>query len=161
MTDFITLSTLKSYADGCRQVQEQVELLAQDGFHLMVIPSRGAGPIAETASSYFFTVRLRQEISPAARISARRDYISSGLCNPLYLPFTADIPQSMTGVDSKTIRRFWARVLKSILNDDKNELSRKFYHFIRSEVCHIETGGGGHRQVADNKFIFLDTVVSG
>lgn len=162
MISSLTLENLKSYADGCETVALKLLDLEAYGFHDMVVPSRGASPIENAASAYFHSVWKQSFDDPADRIRAMRAHTFGPMVNPLYLPFTADLPPSVTGVDSRDIRRFWTGVLAAIVSKDKASPYLRFYGFLRDQVCRV---GFPHRHELEptlgRKFVFLDTVVSG
>lgn len=157
----ITIGAVRSYARACIQVQELTELLGHEGFEYMVVPSRGAAPIEHAASTYFHMVRKFQETDTAARMRLVWDYTCGPLCNPLYLPFTADIPPEETGVSSAEIRSFWAKVLAAVVRGDLADPHYRFYAFLRSDVCRVGFPHVAEERLRSGRFVFLDTVVSG
>ncbi len=157
----LTLSNLKSYAGACAQLCMAFIELGEQGFTAMVVPSRGAAPLAEAASSYFHSEWKPLHAPGADRLAAIRDYTLGPMVGPLYLPFTADIPSSETGIESRDIRRFWTAVLAAIVTGNRTCPYYRFFEFLRSRVCKV---GFAHRyedRTIGGRFLFLDTVVSG
>jgi hypothetical protein len=141
----------------------------------MVVPSRGAAPFVHAAQAYFYRVDMRSLERPSAfpddtdlrqaasemRIDRLRANASGPLVNPLFLPFTADIPASLTGVESRQIRLFWTEVLAAIVRADFSSPYYRFFSFLRNEVCELGFMSSHEWNGFSSRFIFLDTVVSG
>lgn len=157
----LTLENLKSYADACETIALKLIDLETGGYCNMVVPSRGAAPLEHAATTYFHLVWKKSFTAPLDRLRAQQAHTWGPMINPLYLPFTADIPPEITGVDSRDIRRFWSGVLAAIVSGDHASPYFRFYGFLRSRVCRV---GFPHRHESEamgSRFVFLDTVLSG
>lgn len=157
----LTLENLKSYADACATIALKLLDLEADGYCNMVVPSRGAAPLEGAATSYFHLVWKASFPDPADRLRAQQAHTWGPMVNPLYLPFTADLPPKITGVESRDIRRFWAAVLAAIVSGDHASPYFRFYGFLRDHVCRAGFPHRHERAAMGSRFVFLDTVVSG
>lgn len=175
MLHHLTLPNLKSYASACGRVCDVCTELQAAGYVDMVVPSRGAAPFVHAAQGYFYLVNMRSLERPSAfpddpdlrqaasemRIERLKVNASGPLVNPLFLPFTADIPAGITGVESGQIRHFWTEVLAAIVRSDFTSPYYRFFSFLRNEVCELGFMSSHEWNGFSSRFIFLDTVVSG
>lgn len=161
LADRITTENILAYARAGIGLARAVQRLRADGYGSMILPSRGAMPFKNIAETYY-----REIVLPAMPGSDRRTKGSQATFGPLTLaldvPFTADAGR--LGVDGLTpahIRRYWARVVASIVRRQVDDPSYRFFRFVRDEVCRV-----GHHDVLEwrmdsERLLFVDTVVSG
>lgn len=161
MIRHLTLSNLKSYAAACENLCLSLIELAELGFTQMVVPSRGAAPLEQAASAFFHLEWKALHEPGTERVAAAKAYAKGPMLAPMYLPFTADIPASQTGVESRDIRRFWSAVLAALVRADHSDPYYRFFDFLRTQVCVAGFPHRYEREPLGPKFIFLDTVVSG
>jgi len=74
------------------------------------------------------------------------------------LPFSAD---PFDEFDSKSIRGFWVKVLKDLIDAKKDSIYLKFYRFLVEKIAHEGWYHSLHYNLPNDKFIFIDTVISG
>ncbi|WOF45097.1 hypothetical protein KNJ79_09590 [Sphingopyxis indica] len=160
LSDVITPKTIYSYAEACVQVARTSLRLGREGYRYAIIPSRGAAPIEQAANSYFHAV-----VKAATRGRHHRQLMSQYLTSPLsaelYLPFTADSCDEMEDISSRQVRTFWAKVLAAIIRGDLEDPHYRFFAFTRDNICRVGFKVGHEDNVRSQKFVFLDTVVSG
>lgn len=148
----LTLEIIRSYANACRDLHDYLRTLQDEGFNLLVIPSRGAHPFFQTAKSFAYQLRSKQTIE----YGPPRLF----LLDTLYLPFTADIHAGQI-ISSSNIRQYWTHVLAAIINQNMNDTAYRFYEFLRGNAGDLAVGRSNIKNGFDGKFIFIDTVVSG
>lgn len=148
----LTVAIVNSYANACRELFEWLELFQEDGYDLLVVPSRGAHPFIAAARSYEHFLRSKQHDDSSV---PRLRYLKE-----LYLPFTADISSDQS-ISSSAIRRYWTRVLAAILRQRENDPAYRFYTFLRSNAGELAMGDTCLGDRKDGRFLFIDTVVSG
>lgn len=150
----ITIENVRSYAQACADLQTEIARLRLQNFDLLIVPSRGASPFITGAYSY----------AHALRNEKYEDFASNAplLCwiEEVYLPFTADSSDEFD-ISTKSIRRFWSRVLAALIRRDESDLALKFYKFLRARAGELATGSALRNGGKSEKFIFVDTVVSG
>lgn len=160
LSDLITLKAIYSYAEACIQVARTSLRLGREGYRYAIIPSRGAAPIEMAANSYFYAV-LKAATRGQHQTRLMAQYLKSPLSAELYLPFTADSCDEMEDISSGQVRTFWAKVLAAIIRGDLEDPHYRFFAFTRDEVCRVGFKAGHEDNVRSQKFVFLDTVVSG
>ena len=160
LEDKINRGTILSYASACVEVARTCARLGAEGYRHSVIPSRGAAPIEHGALSYFHTV-VKSAIGPENQISALWKHIESPLGSSLYLPFTANSCAEMDSIESSQIRTFWVKVLAAILRGDLDDPHYRFFTYTRDTICRVGFKSTLEDKIRSNKFVFLDTVVSG
>ena len=148
----LTLEMVESYANACRDVHDYCETLRRSCHDLLVVPSRGAHPFIRGAQSFAHRVH-----SPEGSELPIPGFVRF---QSLYLPFTADIDKDQAATSAE-IRRYWARVLAAILKGDADNLALRFYQHLRSVAGRLAYGFNAIRSGTSDRFIFLDTVVSG
>ena len=148
----LTLGMVESYANACRAVHDYCGVLQKSGYDLLVVPSRGAHPFIRGAQSYSHTVFKpdKGELPIPGFVSLQQ------LC----LPFTADLTDEQSAT-SFGVRRYWARVLAAILRGSSGDVSLEFHKHLRSVAGILAYGTNTLRNGTSDRFIFIDTVVSG
>jgi hypothetical protein len=145
----LTFDMVRSYAEACRELHDYIAVLQRNGFGLVVIPSRGAHPFFDGANRHDYETRPREmPISPFQ------------LIDTLYLPFTADFGQA-SPFESKDIRRYWARTLAAIVHRDTDDVAYRLHEYLRGNSKGLAIGDTSIKPASSEKFIFVDTVVSG
>ena len=80
----------------------------------------------------------------------------------LNVPFTADAGRlDIPGLTPAHIRRFWARVVAAIVRRQGDSPHYRFFRFIRDEVCQVGHHDSLEWRMESERFLFIDTVVSG
>lgn len=152
---------IRSYARAGIELARAARRLAVRGYDSMVIPSRGAVPVLNIAQAYHTTI-----IRPAMTRDERVASISESQFGPwnktLHIPFTADTgPMGVDDLTSGQIRRFWARTVAAIVRGQMDDPNYRLFRFVRDDVCRVGHHDGIEWQMRNERFIFLDTVVSG
>ncbi|WP_417329585.1 hypothetical protein [Halomonas cupida] len=154
--NIFSVDNLASYAKASSSLSLSLQVLLDD-YSSIVIPSRGAFPIFHPASDIQYIERSMQD-SIEVRMSMTRQMISSPMNNPLILPFSADPGESQS---SSCIRRFWTKVLSAIVKRDVDSPYLQFYKFLVEKVAKKDFASVMPSKLPEEKFIFIDTVVSG
>ncbi len=159
--DLITSSNVLAYAKAGIDVARAVQRLRSDGYESMIVPSRGAVPVLNVAQAYY-----RRIVQPCM---SRDDRIGVGLApgfgpltRSLDTPFTADAGRlRVPGLSTAQIRRFWARVVAAIVRRQADSPYYRLFRFVRDEVCHVGHHPSIEWRIEGERFLFIDTVVSG
>jgi hypothetical protein len=166
LEDDISLENLISYADACNEVSTLFESMFDNEYDFLVVPSRGAAPIVD-ACTVCWTSRRERLDDRGGLERVVKSFLSSPLTNAIFLPFTADAGNLCTGVAPRDIRRFWCRVVAGMLRDPQNDPFFRYYQYLTSKIC---SGPALERRAnkyqingiaRGNRFIFIDTAVSG
>lgn len=151
----ITKESILSYSSACIEVYEELLNAKREGFQRIVIPSRGAYPFYNGAS--------------AASIIMEDSFIFSWYFDTWLLPFTSDWGQADISADSKSVRKFWVKVLADSLRNEKSPYT-DFYNKLVDTVGERLTINTTDLKVdkyykkntiKGEKFVFIDTSVSG
>lgn len=161
LRDIITKSNVLAYAKAGIDVARAAQRLSDDGYKCMIVPSRGAAPFLRVARSYY-----RQFVISCM---PRADRLTKGMqarFDPLTLaldvPFTADAGRiGVDGLKSAHIRRFWTRVVAAIVRRQIDDPHYRFFRFVRDEVCQVGHHDALEWRMESERFLFIDTVVSG
>lgn len=154
--DFFNKENVYSYAKASMDLYDYLKTL--DGeYKCIVIPSRGARPFLKHASSlnyYKLHTFERKEEKMAFKIESLSDCLN----NYCVLPFSAD---PFDEFNSKSIRGFWVKILKDLIDAKKDSIYLKFYRFLVEKIAHEGWYHSLNYNLPNDKFIFIDTVVSG
>lgn len=148
-----------SYADACICVYEQLDVLRNENYKRLIIPSRGAYPFYNGArqslhvlcNSYFEIMRWQMHFEET------------------FMPFTSDWGNAKTSFTSNEVRRFWVRVLADSIRNEKTPYS-EFYNLLvdvagKNLTINVDqlklTKYYTKKVIDDDKFIFIDTAKSG
>lgn len=154
--DFFNKENVYSYAKASMDLYDYLKSL--DGeYNSIVIPSRGAMPFLRNASSLNY-LKLQTFENRDERFAFKMESLKDCLGNYCVLPFSAD---PFDEFNSKSIRGFWVKVLKDLIDAKKDSIYLKFYRFLVEKVAHEEWYHSLHYNLPNDKFIFIDTVVSG
>lgn len=135
--------------------------LQQQGYEALIVPSRGAVPIASAARTYGRTV-LAPLVSKEDRLRLAKLQFDSPLQKALYLPYTADAgPIGVDGLSTASVRRYWTKVLAAISRQNWEDPHYRFHRFTRDHACAIGHHDPYERFVKSGRFVFIDTVLSG
>ncbi|WP_339886105.1 hypothetical protein [Polaribacter vadi] len=158
LKNLITPQNILSYSRACVDVCETLMELKDENFKRLVIPSRGAYPFYKGAlTSYGVLTKKGIE---------RHDFWSHfDLC---LLPYTADYEKSNIDTNSNSIRKFWSKILADTIRKE----SSPYTHFYNNLVdvagkkltlnpTNLKTDKFYNDNINDEKFIFLDTAISG
>lgn len=158
--DLITPETIKSYAKACSDIGLLLPELFDNGYHRIVIPSRGAYPFYYGANSTNWlwnrsSKKLHHEYHSKHRI--------------WLLPFTSDFGDTSLKIESSNIRRFWSQVLSDFIKGN-NSIYTNYYEMLVQQLglkLTINTSELllkrelSKNRKTDERFIFIDTVISG
>lgn len=158
--DLITPETIKSYAKACLDIGLLLPELFDNGYQTIVIPSRGAYPFYDGANSANWLWNSFSKKSYYDYHSKHRIWL---------LPFTSDFGDTSLKIESSNIRRFWSRVLSDFIKGNESIYTR-YYETLVEELglkLTINTSElllkkelSNHKKT-DQRFIFIDTVISG
>lgn len=153
-----TVDNFIDYARASRDLSSYIRVLYQEGFKHLVIPSRGAVPFINAASSAW---RLEARGLPTyeERLQHKISLLDSPFLQKLVLPFSAD-PQDQTQTTA-AIRKYWSRVLAAIVKRDGTNVHLSFYKNLVDLLAKESWHGALPRDLPGEKFLFVDTVVSG
>ncbi|WP_419756271.1 hypothetical protein [Brevundimonas sp.] len=161
VTDLITPDVVRSYARAVIKVARTCDRLQDEGYAITVVPSRGASPIVRTAASYRRSI-LKPAVASAERLRLWKRGLTDPLSATIHIPFTADAGElGVADLKSTHIRAFWARVVAAIARGDVNNPYYRFYRFHRDVVCRVGHHDNMEHLLNTERFIFVDTVVSG
>lgn len=153
-----TVDNLIDYARASRALSEYIRVLVHDGFGHLVVPSRGSVPFIEAAHTAW---RLQARSMPTVqeRVHELSQLNSSPFIRELVLPFSAD-PQDATQTTA-AIRRYWSRVLAALVRRDGTDPYLTFYKILVENLAKRSWLAALPSKLPNEKFIFVDTVVSG
>jgi len=153
-----TVDNLIDYARASRALSEYIRVLVHDGFNHLVVPSRGAVPFIEAAHTAW---RLQARSMPTVqeRVHELGQLNSSPFIRELVLPFSAD-PQDATQTTA-AIRRYWSRVLAALVRRNGTDPYLTFYKILVENLAKRSWLAALPSKLPNEKFIFVDTVVSG
>ena len=143
--DHFNNDNIINYAQAARDLSDYLQVLFLDGYNSIILPSRGAWPIFQAASAAWYLKRHEAILSPFP--------------NPTILPFSAD--PTASNQTTLAIRKYWSKVLAAIVRREEDNPYLLAYKGI---VDHLS---GHHwaeilpKNTPNEKFIFIDTVVSG
>lgn len=159
LKELITPENILSYSNACFKVCEILLELKDEDYKRLIIPSRGAYPFYNGAlTSINFLTNSSSE---------RMDFHLH--FNLWLLPYTSDWGQADINTDSKSVRKFWSKILADSIRKE----ATPYTHFYNNLVDII-----GHRltinttdlkidkyyqknNIENEKFIFIDTAISG
>lgn len=156
-TDF-TVDNLIGYAKAAYELSQYVRVLALEGYGQLVIPSRGAVPFVKAAQVAW---RLHASAQPTfeEKIDALGELDGSPFFKQLVLPFSAD-PNEATQTTA-AIRTYWTQVLVAIVRRDGKDPRLAFYKQLVEKLARQDWLSCMPRDLPKDRFIFVDTVVSG
>ncbi|WP_288427868.1 hypothetical protein [uncultured Spirosoma sp.] len=133
--------------------------LKDENFKRIIIPSRGAYPFYDGARK---SLHLLTDSSKDI-VHFQKHF------NVWLLPFTSDWGESISTITSDQIRKFWSKVLADIIRKE-NTVYSKFYNTLVDHVGKNLTINTSELKLSrqykldkseDEKFIFIDTAISG
>ncbi|MEU2367133.1 hypothetical protein ABZ616_41375, partial [Streptomyces noursei] len=154
----LTVENLIDYATASRHLSDYIRVLNDEGYKNLVVPSRGAVPFVRAATqAYMFQSNELPTLEE--RLARKVDLINSPFMRKLILPFSADpSEQSQT---SGAIREYWSRVLAAIIRRDGRDQYLVFYKALVEKLAKRRWADALDRDLPTEKFIFVDTVISG
>lgn len=153
-----TVDNLIDYARASLTLSDYVRVLVKEGYRHLVIPSRGAVPFLRAASTAW-RMDARSLPSDEARVVELGEVNSSPFLHELVLPFSAD-PQDATQTTA-AIRRYWSRVLAAIVRRDGTDPCLTLYKVLVEHLAARSWLAALPSKLPNEKFIFVDTVISG
>jgi len=153
-----TVDNIIDFARASRELSDYVRVLVKEGYRNLVVPSRGAVPFIRAAAAAW---RLDARSLPTfeQRLKEVSEVNKSPFLQQLILPFSAD-PQDATQTTA-AIRRFWSRVLAAIVHREGTDPYLTFYKALVENLAHRSWHAALPSKRPNEKFIFVDTVVSG
>ncbi|MGQ3094209.1 MAG: hypothetical protein ACT6RP_12220 [Roseateles sp.] len=153
-----TVDNIIDFARASRELSDYVRVLVKEGYRHLVVPSRGAVPFIRAAAAAW---RLDARSLPTfeQRLKEVSEVNKSPFLQQLILPFSAD-PQDATQTTA-AIRRFWSRVLAAIVHREGTDPYLTFYKALVENLAHRSWHAALPSKLPNEKFIFVDTVVSG
>jgi len=153
-----TVDNIIDFARASRELSDYVRVLVKEGYRNLVVPSRGAVPFIRAAAAAW---RLDARSLPTfeQRLKEVSEVNKSPFLQQLILPFSAD-PQDATQTTA-AIRRFWSRVLAAIVHREGTDPYLTFYKALVENLAHRSWHAALPSKLPNEKFIFVDTVVSG
>ncbi len=157
--DLITPDNILSYSSACVQVHKQLKYLMEHDFHRLIIPSRGAYPFYSGAKT-----SISQLPNPLLELTQFSLHYNVWL-----LPYTSDWGDAKIETTSKQMRTFWTKILADTIRKESSPYTA-FYESIVKVVGNTltlnptELNHDKHYKqdsASNEKFVFLDTAVSG
>lgn len=153
-----TVENLMDYARASKELSEYVRVLDGEGFKNLVVPSRGAMPFIRAAKqAYMREAKSRPTFE--ARLAHKFEQMNSPFMRKLILPFSADPTEASQ--TSSAIREYWSRVLAAIVRRDGLDPYLGFYKVLVEKLAKRSWLDALDRDLPSEKFIFVDTVISG
>jgi len=160
-TLFNHLSTenVLSYSQACIDICSEFLTLKDEDFKRIIIPSRGAYP--------FY---IGSKTALRCLTDSKFDLLNFELQFTTWLlPFTSDWGHAKINVSSKQMRKFWVRVLADCLRQTSSPYSGFYEDIIDTVGKNLTINTSqlklkntfGKNSANNEKFIFIDTVVSG
>lgn len=157
LEDF-TREHVTDYADAALKMLDYFQVLFAEGYESVVVPSRGSWPLITAALKAMYI--KQQSISDRSKaLQSKLEILKSPLHGATILPFSAD-PRT----DSQTsaaIRKFWSHVLDALVKKNGTSPYLITYKMIVETLAKGSWFDTVGRDLPTEKFIFVDTVVSG
>lgn len=154
----LTHETILSYSYACIEVSEILLELKENNFKRIIIPSRGAYPFFSGAqASIYFSLK-------------RKEYYKFNLHFNLWLlPYTSDWGNADVDIETSQVRNFWTKILADCIRKENTPYTI-FYDKIVNKLGNRFTINTSELKLDkhykldksdDEKFIFVDTAISG
>ncbi|MDZ5633497.1 hypothetical protein [Janthinobacterium sp. GMG1] len=153
-----TVENVIDYARASRDLSDYIRVLNEEGFNNLVVPSRGALPFIEAATKAYMLKSNSLE-TYEERFAGKVGLINSPFMRQLILPFSADPSEGVQ--TSGAIREYWSRVLAAIVRRNGRDPYLTFYKVVVEKLAKRSWFGALDRDLPTEKFIFVDTVISG
>lgn len=158
LNQLITPETILSYSNACLEVCDKLLELKDNDFKRLIIPSRGAYPFYSGALTSLHLLNA----TPLERLSFS---IHFNLC---LLPYTSDWGQADIDTDSKSIRKFWTKILADSIRKESTPYT-SFYNGLVDLIGNrltintsdLKVEHYQNSEIEGEKFIFIDTAISG
>jgi hypothetical protein len=157
LNDF-NLENVIDYAVAAREMSQFLRVLFEEGFDSVVVPSRGSWPLLTAAKSAWY-IEQRAMRGTAGAHKEKLKILMSPLHQITILPFSAD-PQAHTQTTA-AIRRYWTRVLAAIVRRNGKDPHLVTYKAVIECLAKRSWLNVLPRDLPSEKFIFIDTVMSG
>ncbi|MCY4754413.1 hypothetical protein [Pelomonas aquatica] len=152
------VDNLIDYARASKDLSDYIRVLVKEGYRHLVVPSRGAVPfINAAAAAWRLDVRALPNFDDRLREMTELTY--SPFHQKLVLPFSAD-PQDATQT-TMSIRRYWSRVLAALVRRNGTDPHLTLYKVLVESLAKRSWLAALPSKLPTEKFIFVDTVVSG
>lgn len=154
-----THDNVLSYSEACITLSETLVELNDDNYARVIIPSRGAYPFWSAAqNALYWQAKLSKDV-----FKLYREY------NLWLVPFTSDWGDADLTIDSRQIRRFWAKIVADSIRNEKSPYTEFYRNVVNTagkrftiNTSQLFIDKSGLREaVTDEKFVFIDTAVSG
>lgn len=153
-----TSENILDYARASRDLSAFIRVLNSEGYRNLVVPSRGAIPFVR-AATYAYMIEGRSQATRDARLKQKYGLLDSPFMRKIVLPFSADPNESRQ--TSAAIREYWSRVLAATVRRDGRDPHLTFYKFLVEKLAKRTWLDAMGRDLPTEKFIFIDTVISG
>jgi hypothetical protein len=154
----LTFDNLYSYSTAVSKVGECLYMGFSNGYSKIVMPSRGAYPFYYHGLKYYYNF-----------CKNRKDFMGYAMSfNELYLPFTADLGSNKNNqfFNSSSVRRFWVKLLTDLMNNKSSPYTKYYNHLVSTigeglgiNTFQLRPKSNFHN--GQNKFLFIDTAISG
>ena len=159
--EIFSIENVESYSWAAVKLYEELIRLEENGFGTMVLPSRGTTPFHHLLNQIHIEYPKTRKHSSNIRHLLDKPFGNS----TIQLPFTADPPEVAGNAPqppgSAWIRDHCVRVLRAWLYGDLSDPSLRYYQHVLTNVFGVERTLGASVHRPSNKFVFVDTVVSG
>lgn len=157
-TRVFTKENIVEYGQVALELCCCLRVLFKEGYDSIVVPSRGAMPIFRAAKHAWFSEE-NYLADRESRLDSRMEILGSAIHAVTILPFSADPAEEKQ--TSKAIRRFWVKVLGALVRRDGKDPYLTFYQKLVQHLQGKELPQVLPRDLPSDKFIFIDTVISG
>lgn len=155
LVEMLTAENVKSYAKACIDVSDMLKILLDEGFKKLIIPSRGAYPFVNGAKNF-------EIIKGDYKTPFENFYFK---INEWLLPFTADWGDENLDISSKNIRLFWTKVIADTFNNENSPYVNLYKSIVQEIGSYLTINTDDlllkENSTKDDKFIFIDTCISG
>jgi len=158
LKSLFSLDNVMSYSLACITLSEVLVELKNDNYKRLIIPSRGAYPFWSAAqNALFWGAKSRKEA-----VKLYQEF------NLWLLPFTSDWGDADISITSTQIRKFWAKVLADSIRFEKSPYKRFYENIVNAagnkftvNTSELFVHKSGRETIVDEKFVFIDTAISG
>lgn len=158
LESLLTPSHILSYSQACIDVASKLIDLKAENYKRVIVPSRGAYPFYSKAITALHIMFTGQEV-----------FEISSWFNDWLLPFTSDLGDAQVDVSSAQIRKFWAKIVADSIRKEQTPFTAYYNGLVEICATEIRVNPGEltldkyfkKDTATDEKFIFIDTAISG
>lgn len=154
----LTPTNILSYSQACIDVAGKLIDLKAENYKRVIVPSRGAYPFYLKAISALHIMFERTEVFEVVN-----------WFNDWLLPFTSDLGDADVNVSSAQIRKFWAKIVADSIRKEETPFTEYYNGLV--QICAEDISVNPDALTldkfykkdvkGDEKFIFIDTAISG